>query len=279
MNIKLLIIFIFFFILIIKILIKKKITETNFIISLTTLPSRYESLKQCLKSLLEQNYDNYEIHLNIPKNNKLEGPYKHKLEFNNDKLKIYYVDDIGPISKLFYTLERTKNMNQRIISVDDDIIYNKNMLKEYNKILSNSNYLDCCIGFAGIYPLNNNNTFWVSNNKKPVYAGIIEGYKSACYKRNFFDDNFFTSIKKKNMEWAYNKIYYEDDVIISSYLGYKKIIKVVMPIDNFNPIVKVIKNKISGCNNYRKEYGDSVNNIKKFYNSRFGKYIRAYYLK
>jgi hypothetical protein len=265
--------------------------EFNFIISLTTLPSRYDSLKQCLKSLFEQNYSNYEIHLNIPKNNNFEGPYTHELDFNNERLKIYYIDDIGPISKIYYTLERTKNRNQRIISVDDDIIYNKDMLKVYNMILSNNNYLDCCIGFAGILPLNNgawDNTILVGgNNKIPIYVGILEGYKSICYKRDFFDDDFFTSVKNKDMEWAYDTIYYEDDVVISSYLGYKKIMKVVMPPEFINkdrkgiinkcisfPIVKLVKNKLSGCNIYRNEYGDAINNIKEFYISDFGKYIR-----
>ena len=81
------------------------------------------------------------------------------------------------------------------------------------------------------------------------------------------------------MEWASNSIYYEDDVIISSYLGYKKIMKVVMPTETFEPIVKSIKNKRSGCNNYRTEYGGSVKNINTFYESKFGKYIRADYLK
>ena len=114
----------------------ENIVENKFIISLSTLPSRYDSLKQCLISLLEQNYSNYEIHLNIPKYNKFEGAYTHNLDFNDDKLKIYYIDDIGPISKIYYTLERTKNMNQRIISVDDDFKYNKDFL--INPMLSTS---------------------------------------------------------------------------------------------------------------------------------------------
>lgn len=259
--------------------------ETHFIISLSTLPSRYESLKLCLKSLFEQNYSNYEIHLNIPKYNKFEGAYTHKLKFNNNKLKIYYIDDIGPISKIYYTLDRTKNKNQRIISVDDDMVYNKNMLKVYNTILSKSNYLECCIGFSGIYPVNNINTFFINKNtNKPIYVGILEGYKSICYKREFFNNDFFTSIQKKDMPWAYNKIYYEDDVVISSYLGYKKIMKVVMPHKFINdnilpniyisfPIDGLMDNKPSGCDNYRKENGNSINNIKEFHKSDYGQYI------
>ncbi len=46
--------------------------ETHFIISLTTLPSRFNNLKHCLMSLLNQKYDNFEVHLNIPKFTSLE---------------------------------------------------------------------------------------------------------------------------------------------------------------------------------------------------------------
>ena len=172
--------------------------EKFFIISLTTLPSRYKSLKECLQSLLNQNYSNYEIHLNIPKKNKFEGPYTHKLDYNNDKLKIFYIHDIGSISKIYYTLDRIEDHNQRIISVDDDIIYDKDMLIEYNKVLDM--YNDSCIGYAGICKVNNNDKYkhsCIGPVKTPQCVGILEGYKSICYKRNFFSDDFLITKKKK----------------------------------------------------------------------------------
>jgi hypothetical protein len=263
--------------------------EEHFIISLSTLPSRYESLKLCLESLFKQNYNNYEIHLNIPKVNIFEGNYTHNLNFNNNKLKVYYVDDIGPITKIYYTLKRVNNINQRIISVDDDIIYDENMLKIYNTILSRHHeYHKCCIGFVGIYPYNNNgawdNIFFINgNNKIPVYVGILEGYKSICYQKWFFDNDFFESIINKDMKWANNEIYYEDDIVINSYLGYKNIKRIVIPpkfIDiekSYNFPIKALitlNNIKSGCNKYRELYGSSFKNIKKFYESKYGKYIR-----
>ena len=48
-----------------------------------------------------------------------------------DKLKIFYVEDVGVVTKLYYTLKRRKR-EQRIITVDDDFIYDKYMLSEYN---------------------------------------------------------------------------------------------------------------------------------------------------
>ncbi len=259
--------------------------EKFLIISLTTLPSRYNSLKQCLESLLNQNYSNYEIHLNIPKKNQFEGPYTHKLDYNNDKLKIFYIDDIGSISKIYYTLKRIEDRNQRIITVDDDIIYDKDMLFEYNRVLDK--YNDSCIGFAGIQAINNKGEYkhcCIGPVKTPTSVGILEGYKSVCYKRDFFSDDFFICIIKKDMLWAYNEIFIEDDVIISSYLGYKNIKKIIIPpkIINENdniprcisfPIIRCIANKKSGCFNNRLIYGSTAVNIEKFYKSKFGKYI------
>ena len=47
----------------------------NIVISLTTIPPRLslnidQGLKSCIKSLINQSYDNYEIHFNIPSFNK-----------------------------------------------------------------------------------------------------------------------------------------------------------------------------------------------------------------
>ena len=49
--------------------------EQRFVISLTTLPNRNLSLRENLNSLLSQNYSNFEIHLNIPKESPLNGKW------------------------------------------------------------------------------------------------------------------------------------------------------------------------------------------------------------
>ena len=262
--------------------------ETHFIISLTTLPSRFNNLKTCLASLLNQKYDNFEVHLNIPKFNIFEGEYIHNIDIKNNKLKIFYIDDIGSISKIYYTLLRT-NKDQMIISVDDDYTYHPNMLKVYNNIVSK--FENCCIGFAGIYPLQNNILYsndtlpFIGPADNPTFVGILEGYKSICYKRDFFEPDFFKLISEKKMNWCENYIYYEDDVVISSYLGYKNIKKIVVPSFGINgnyegprmlsfPLNNILNNTNSGCYKYRKLFDTQYNNITKFYNDDLGIYIK-----
>ena len=50
-----------------------------------------------LDSLCGQPYDNYEVHLNVPKETKFDGEYKEDLSKYDygDKLKIFYVEDVG----------------------------------------------------------------------------------------------------------------------------------------------------------------------------------------
>jgi hypothetical protein len=82
---------------------------------------------------------------------------------------------------------------------------------------------------------------------------ILEGYKTASYKRKFFENDFFTDFIPKS--WS-------DDVIISAYLGKQKIRKIVMNYNKDNdfrsrvesfPVDKVVPNEKSGCNLYRSE--------------------------
>ena len=84
--------------------------ETNFIISLTTLPPRFKHLRNVLDSLCNQDYSNYEVHLNVPKETKFDGKYSEDLsQFDyGDKLKIFYLDD----TKLYYTLKERKKGNK-----------------------------------------------------------------------------------------------------------------------------------------------------------------------
>ena len=127
--------------------------------------------------------------------------------YNNSKLKIFYVDDVGPITKIYYTLKRISNMDQRVISVDDDFIYNCEMLNMYSiNVRENSNV---AIGFSGIWDLKcisncNGDIKGIDRPYTPVYVGLLQGYKSVYYKRDFFNDLFFD-------KW-YN-IFHEDDVL------------------------------------------------------------------
>jgi hypothetical protein len=105
-------------------------------------------------------------------------------------------------------------------------------------------------------------------------VGILEGYKSICYKKKYFDEEFFT-------KWY--KIHYNDDLCISSYLGYKEIDKLCVSYkyetDFVNrmlsfPLVQSVSGGKSDVAYLRTEEGESNVSYKKFYNSEFGKYIK-----
>jgi len=248
--------------------------QTKFVISLTTLPNRNDSLKDNLISLLNQNYDNFEIQLNVPKESKLNGEWGILNIPNSDKLKIFWVEDIGAITKLYYTLQRT---NDRIVTVDDDFIYHPDMLNEYNiltQVLPNS-----ALGFAGIYPTGNETTGDLDfvgclTSDSYMTVGVLEGYKSVCYKPEWFDSEFFTT-------W-YSK-HYNDDLIISSWLGYKSIDKCIIPYSEEThhqnrmlsfPLIRPLNNPPSGQHHFRQNDGGSPISYKAFYNSDLGKYIK-----
>jgi hypothetical protein len=240
--------------------------ETKFIISLTTLPERLTDLHLVLESLCNQNYSNYEVHLNISNNIKIDYslfPYKN--------LKIFFIEDIGAISKLYYTLRRITDDEQHIITVDDDFIYHNEMLQEYNKIVLD--YQNEAIGFAGIYPIesihtNINGTFdFVGPTNIVRKVGVLEGYKSVCYKRKFFKDDFFKT--------EYNS-HFEDDLVISNYLGKHNISKICIPYTfetdytirllSF-PLVKPIVYPKSGVNIKRSEIGGSLTSYQSIWNN------------
>jgi hypothetical protein len=69
--------------------------KQRFIISLTTLPNRNASLKENLNSLLSQNYSNFEIHLNIPKESPLNGEWEDLNVPNDSYCKTFFLGYIG----------------------------------------------------------------------------------------------------------------------------------------------------------------------------------------
>ena len=246
--------------------------ETPFVISLTSLPTRISNLKRNIHSLLTQNYTNYEVHLNLPRKTEFDGVWDetsaHGIEYN-ERLKIFYVNDVGSITKIYYTLQRTSNY---IISVDDDFIYHPDMLHEYNNNVKQ--FPNHVIGFGGIYTVGretDGTLEFISCPREPTRVGAIEGYKSVCYKPEFFDKEFFDTWYKKS---------WNDDLIIGSWLGYKNISKYVLSYSkesNFVcdtltfPLIEALRNQPSGVHHHRIK--EEWNAYQQFYNSELGEYL------
>ena len=216
--------------------IKKNTTKP--IISLTTIPTRLVSeydydIKYCLESLLNQNYNDFEIHFNVPYTLKSTNEeyiipeWLTKLSEDNIKLKIFRTDDMGTLTKLYPTVMRVTEPETIIIVVDDDLIYNSEMVTEHVK--NQSKWIDNPVGYDGMRSRDENGSF-ASNFKDTrdyYFSGtyidsrvdILQHYKSISYKRRFFGNDFVEFI---------NKYYtWDDDLLIAAYFSSKKIDRIV----------------------------------------------------
>lgn len=248
----------------------------NIILTLSTVPNRLldtnanSGTKIGLKTILEQSFKNYIVHFNIPYYYGLDKTEiyipdwlrQYQSTYNN--LIIFRTEDYGPITKIFPTLERTNDPDAIIITVDDDLFYMDGLIEAH--LNARQKYPDYAIGFAGISGLDGSCHF-CTTLPKDTKVKVLEGYKTVSYKRKFFELEEF---KNNFMNKSWN-----DDYILSAYMGYKDISKIVLSHthdDNFSPRVEsfpVIGHTPidrGGCSLYREmDNTDSEKNIHEWY--------------
>lgn len=195
--------------------------EPSVIVSLTTVPERLsndieEGIKLVLKSLCEQEYDDYEIHFNIPYVAKITNKeytipdWLHEYKLKYKKLKIFRTEDVGPPTKFIPTLQRIKNSEIILIVVDDDLVYHKNMVREHVKY--QNKFVDSVICYDGrgaseaLY--HDIRDHWVLCVTQVRETEGLQHYKSASYKAKLFTNDFY--------EFYFNKTL-SDDVLVSRY--------------------------------------------------------------
>lgn len=215
------------------------------IVTLTTLPSRLTSeehesgIKSNLDSLLNQDYDGeYEIHFNVPSVLKYTGEeyiipeWIRKIATNNPKFKIFEgLEDLGPVTKLAYTLKRITDPETIIIVCDDDLIYHPSMIKE--QVINQNKYLDTAVGYDGIGALDHTvfddiRNHYVVSVYKDIEVNILQHYKTISYKRKFFLDDFFTDFAP----YSWN-----DDILVSAYMSKQGIKKLVTSYTSEEPLI------------------------------------------
>ena len=231
------------------------------ILSMSTVPNRLMeeregwATKECLKTLMNLSYDNYEIHFNIPRYSVATGETykipKWLTYLEGSKLKIFRTEDHGPITKIAPTISRIDDPNAIIITVDDDLSYEDGFIEYHLK--KREQYPNAVIGFAGIDSLDGTGTRFVTSVKNDTRVKVIEGYKTVSYLRSFFKEDFFTEFVGKH--WA-------DDIVLSAYVGKYNIPKIVVAhdketnytprVDSF-PVIDHLPIESGGCNIFRQK--------------------------
>ena len=200
------------------------------ILSLSTIPSRLiadydEGIKSNIDSLINQSYEDYEIHLNVPKILKTTGEkyiipeWILNLAKDNPKFKIFdNLEDIGPLTKSFYTVQRCTDPEDILIIVDDDLVYHKDLVKE--QVENQTKFPGKIVGYDGLRSrepfFNDQRDYYFTANYRTSCVDILQHYKSISYKRGYFKEDFEEFINQHPEQW-------NDDLLLSAYFSTKKI--------------------------------------------------------
>jgi hypothetical protein len=225
--------------------------QDNFCVSLSTIPSRFGTVKEVIRSLNIQTCRPKKIFLNIPFNYKRFPEIKNVnldvfREIKDDNFEIIRCEDYGPGTKLLGSAHLLKNFDY-VVLVDDDHYYHRRMCEIFNKYFSLDK--ECAYSFFTIkvYDLimgQGADGFLLN----PLHLdGILDFYHKYVknYKYCFLNDDFWISMylckfKKKKI------ISLED--IIAKEIKKKNIYEKI----NFNQPLYKIYNKIFTRRNYAK---------------------------
>jgi hypothetical protein len=203
------------------------------VFTLTTIPGRYEQLYKTLKSLHFQTLKADSIYLAVPK---ICARLNQSYPSLPDKIRklctvVRIEKDYGPITKLIGALLKETDLNTIIVSVDDDRIYESNLLEEIVKKIRR--FPKIAIGAAGFrigsFP------FYLMGARTHRYNPLLEwfapdfdlnggtvdilaGYAGIAYRRSFFPEPKQLKSKLLNYVFSNRDLFKNDDVLISAYL-------------------------------------------------------------
>jgi len=191
-------------------------SKLNFCVSLTTIPPRVKMIKKTLDSLEAQTRQPNKIFLNIP--NYFQRYPEQSCNISHIKnlyknLEIITCEDFGPGTKLLGSLDQLSNFDY-VVLVDDDHIYNKQMLDFFYQ--------------KAFFSLEKSYSFCVSQIED---CKVGQGADGFLINTSFLKEilNFFEGQIKNN-----KRLFYNDDLWISIFLN--KVLKV--DIENISYLLK-----------------------------------------
>jgi len=114
--------------------------QSDIILTFTTMPDRMnkQEFKKAVSSMLLQSRRPKQIRANIPYVLKKTGKtYDIPEWLLNSPVTIYRAEDQGPATKYLSTLQDFKGTKQRILICDDDVVFDQDTVKEYEKAIQN----------------------------------------------------------------------------------------------------------------------------------------------
>jgi hypothetical protein len=176
--------------------------RSDFVISLTTIPSRIGVMQLTIKGLLRQTVRPAEIRLHVPATSRREGiPYVVPAWLKGLKsVSVVECDDLGPATKLIPALG-AHQPNQRILVVDDDRLYHSTLVEDLQA--ASDRHPEAAVGLSGwIAPhdLVDRPTSLRTNIlqlppapirttrvRKPTAVDILQGFSAYVVRPRYFD--------------------------------------------------------------------------------------------
>lgn len=230
------------------------------IISLTTYKNRFKYIKNSVQSIINNTYKNIKIciTLYIEDYNKLPDDLKLFIKDNNIEIIVSNID-LGPHLKYFYVMQKYKS--NIVITIDDDIEYDKDMIKNMLSFY----YSDDVIIANRCHKIDKNNIF---NYKK-----YIKNYDKVCE-----DDMLLATgvggilyppgcipVNESMIKDILNNCKYQDDIFLKA-MEIKYHIK-ILNINNINYNELVFENKTNLYNEnvFNNKNDVALKNMKRYF--------------
>ncbi len=206
-------------------------TASRVVVSLTTIPDRIAHIGPTLLSLLDQTRRPDSIVLNLPSHARREDrryAIPSFLEALDVVERIDCGEDRGPATKLLPTLEREADPDTRIIVVDDDQVYPRNLVETlvgWSERLPDAAV--CSRGFripAG-FDIENRDTLYGTHLREPARIEIMQGSAGFLVRPRFFDARVFDYAD------APPEAFFVDDVWFAGRLARSGVDRYVVPFD------------------------------------------------
>ncbi len=190
-----------------------KKNNLRIVASLTCSYQGLSYIKQTLHSLHDQEFDC--IYLNVP------GTFfSHSRDLIPEWMKIccevIFCQDIGPILKLLPILDREKDPNTIIVTVENGIIYPKNMSKVFLQLFRRNQQSIYAVQVYKFKSINYFQPITINNG----LGDLFDGTYGVGYLRGYFRDDLNTYISLLN---KYQPCIYSDYLVITNYLQKYKI--------------------------------------------------------
>jgi hypothetical protein len=232
--------------------------ENNIVVSLTSHGSRLRNLYLVLDSISRQTLKPGRVVLWLSKDqfDDKNLPETLKPYVNELGLTVEYVKDLGPHTKLFYSLKNYPK--DLIITIDDDIIYPQDLVETlYSSYLEHPGSI-CCnaakvieINDQGILPYIKwekvTNRKMLQKNLLPLGVnGVL--YFPNCFNHEVFNTEVFTKLCPKADDIWFRMMSYLNDIDIHLTGVYDEFLQDFIPIDVVNGESLATTNVLSGGN-------------------------------